>query len=122
MDPEARVAFEDALRAGDRAHLLTVGSPERFAVRVTLGRLDREGRWHGWQPDVFACMHGCRYGFGELAGRAREDLNRRVAARLPRRLALAATIRVGVHATTGEYSDTEVPAIPFTRVLERWPV
>jgi hypothetical protein len=40
--------------------------------------------------------------------------------KLPRPLAYWATIRVGVHATTGEYSQTVVPEMPYTDALKRW--
>jgi hypothetical protein len=56
-----RSAFEAALKAGDDAHLLTIGSPTRgLALRVTMGSLSRRGRWHGWWPDVFLIWRGRR--------------------------------------------------------------
>jgi hypothetical protein len=56
-------SFHAALKAGDDAHLLTVGSPTRgLAFRVTLGRLSRAGRWHGWQPCAFFIWRGRRIG------------------------------------------------------------
>lgn len=55
----------------------------------------------------------------------RERLSERtwtwLAWRLPRRLVLWAAIRLGAHATTGEYSDTVVPEMAFTEALKRWP-
>ena len=41
-------------------HLLTIGDPESYAVRVTLGRLGRHGKWHGWQPCAFLIWRGRR--------------------------------------------------------------
>ena len=40
--------------------------------------------------------------------------------KLPKRLVYWATIRCGAYATTGEHSDTDVPAMPFMSVLKRW--
>jgi hypothetical protein len=54
-------AFAAAIDAGERAHLLTVGSPARgLCLRITLGRLDRSGRFHDRQPDVFLIWKGKR--------------------------------------------------------------
>jgi hypothetical protein len=39
---------------------------------------------------------------------------------LPRKLAYWAAIRVGAHATQGEYSNQEVPALTFIDALKRW--
>lgn len=39
---------------------------------------------------------------------------------LPKSIAYWATIRVGVHATTGEYSNQIVPELPFVDALKRW--
>ena len=41
--------------------------------------------------------------------------------RLPRRLAYWAAIRVGAHATQGQYSDQVVPELGFMDALKRWP-
>lgn len=39
---------------------------------------------------------------------------------LPKRLTMWAAVRVGTHATTGEYSTTVVPDLTFTDALKRW--
>lgn len=53
-------AYTAALKAGDDAHLLTVGSPTRgLALRITVGTLVRS-RWVGWLPDVFLIWSGRR--------------------------------------------------------------
>ena len=39
---------------------------------------------------------------------------------LPRRLAYWCAVRVGAHATTGEYGAEETPSLLFTDALERW--
>lgn len=39
---------------------------------------------------------------------------------MPRPLAYWATIRVGAHATTGQYSNQIVPELPFVDALKRW--
>lgn len=122
MDAETREAFDEAIRAGERAHILTIGSPERTALRVTLGHCDRHGRWHPLLPDVFIIWRGCRRSLAELRERARESAWSTAANLLPKKLAYWATIRVGVHATTGAYSDTVVPEMPFTDALTRWEV
>jgi hypothetical protein len=58
---ESARAFDAAMLAGDRAHLLTVGSPVRgLCLRVTLGTLSRRARWHPWWPDVFLIWKGKR--------------------------------------------------------------
>lgn len=61
MSESESESFQAALKAGDDAHLLTVGSPTRgLAFRMVMGRLSRRGRWHGWQPDVFFIWRGKR--------------------------------------------------------------
>lgn len=45
---------------------------------------------------------------------------RRIANILPRRVAYWAAIRVGCHATTGKWSDQEVPSLAFMDALKRW--
>lgn len=40
--------------------------------------------------------------------------------RLPRKLVYFCYIRVGVHATTGAYSNTVVPEISMMDALQRW--
>lgn len=40
--------------------------------------------------------------------------------RLPRRLVMWCYIRVGVHATTGQYGNTVVPDLTMVEALERW--
>lgn len=43
-----------------------------------------------------------------------------IAWHLPRRIAYWCTIRVGVNATTGQYSSQVVPELYFTDALKRW--
>lgn len=45
----------------------------------------------------------------------------KVAWLLPRRVVMWAYIRVGSHATTGEYSNTVVPELSMMEALKRWP-
>jgi hypothetical protein len=40
---------------------------------------------------------------------------------LPKRLVMWCAVRVGAHATTGQYSETVVPQITFMDALGRWP-
>lgn len=117
---EDRGAFEAALLAGELAHLLTIGSPERLAVRVTLGNLDRRGRFHEWRPDAFVIWRGCRCSVREMRSRMIEDAWVWLAHKLPRPLAYWATIRVGVHAASGRHSSQEVPALTLAQILQRW--
>lgn len=42
--------------------------------------------------------------------------------RLPREVVYRAAIRLGAHATTGQYSDTVVPELTFIDAIRRWPV
>lgn len=44
-----------------------------------------------------------------------------IAFRLPKRLAMWVYVRVLVHATTGQYSNTVVPEITAADALKRWP-
>ena len=53
-------------------------------------------------------------------GRMRERLVIWIAWHLPRRLAYWATIRVGVHATTGRWSSQVVPDLYYADALKRW--
>lgn len=54
-------SFCKALEAGERAHLLTIGSPARgLCLRITMGSLSRHGKWRGWVPDVFLIWRGKR--------------------------------------------------------------
>lgn len=39
---------------------------------------------------------------------------------VPRQLAYWCTIRLGAHATQGEYSNQEVPALTLADALKRW--
>lgn len=39
---------------------------------------------------------------------------------VPRRLAYWCAIRIGAHATTGEYGHTIVPELTFMDALKRW--
>lgn len=42
--------------------------------------------------------------------------------RLPREVVYRAAIRLGAHATTGEYASTVVPDLTFMDAIKRWPV
>lgn len=50
-----------------------------------------------------------------------DSIARWLAWRLPRRVVMWATVRVGAHATTGQYGKTVVPELTFTDALSRWP-
>lgn len=52
--------------------------------------------------------------------KAPDRLAAAIANRLPRRVVYWATIRVGVHATTGPWSDCEVPGVTLPEILTRW--
>ncbi len=39
---------------------------------------------------------------------------------VPRKLAYFCTIRLGAHATTGQYSNTVVPEVTYMDVLKAW--
>lgn len=43
-----------------------------------------------------------------------------IAWRLPRTLVMWCAMRVGAHATQGQYSDQEVPALTFMDAMKRW--
>ena len=43
-----------------------------------------------------------------------------IAYRLPKRVVYFCAIRLGVHATTGKFSNTIVPEVTFMTALERW--
>lgn len=58
---------------------------------------------------------------GRMAGREwRERVLVAVAWRLPRSLVYWCVIRAFAHATTGPWSDQEVPAVRGMDILERW--
>lgn len=40
--------------------------------------------------------------------------------KMPRRLVYWCSIRLGAHATTGEFGNTVVPELTFVDALERW--
>jgi len=40
---------------------------------------------------------------------------------LPNKIVYLCAIKVGAHATTGAYSDQEVPKLTFMEALKRWP-
>lgn len=50
----------------------------------------------------------------------REDVQMFIARLLPRWLVYWAAIRLGVNATTGEWSHQNVPELYFTDALQRW--
>lgn len=43
-----------------------------------------------------------------------------IAAILPERVVYFVAIRLGAYATTGKYSDTVVPELPFMEAIKRW--
>lgn len=51
-------AVKDALRAP--RFMVTFGNEYRRALRITWGRLDSRGKWHGWQPCIFWIVDGRR--------------------------------------------------------------
>lgn len=51
--------------------------------------------------------------------RIKEKIVTWIAWHLPKSIVYWSTIRAGVYATTGEYSDTIVPEISYTEVLQR---
>lgn len=52
--------------------------------------------------------------------RRREAFVRWVVWRLPRTVVMWCYIRVGAHATTGQYGDTVVPELGMMDALQRW--
>lgn len=70
MNEEDNIAIDAAehnaslmrvIRAGERAHLLTVGSPARgLCLRITMGRIGRKGKYHPRQPCIFFIIGGRR--------------------------------------------------------------
>lgn len=52
--------------------------------------------------------------------RFKEKLAMKLAWLMPKRLAYWCAIRVGAHATTGQYGNTVVPELPFMDALKRW--
>jgi hypothetical protein len=42
--------------------IAALGQQHTKALRITMGRLSRRGRWHGWQPCVFWIVDGKRVG------------------------------------------------------------
>jgi hypothetical protein len=66
------------------------------------------GYWMHW--------HNVRY----EAGRQGDRLLMKIAWTLPRRLVMWCYVRVGAHATTGEYSKTVVPELSMLDALGRW--
>lgn len=51
----------------------------------------------------------------------RERFERGVAWALPKQIAMWAYVRVGAHATTGEYASTNVVDLSMMDALKRWP-
>jgi len=49
-----------------------------------------------------------------------EDLSMKIAWLLPRSIVYWAAIRLGCHATQGQYSDQVVPDLSFVEALKRW--
>lgn len=59
----AWMAKDEAARAGELAHILTIGSPARgLCFRLALGRCDRRGRFHPRRPRAFFIWRGRRVG------------------------------------------------------------
>jgi hypothetical protein len=50
----------------------------------------------------------------------RDKLLMAIVWRLPRRIVMWAAIRVGSHATTGQFSDQVVPELLFIDAIKRW--
>lgn len=50
-----------------------------------------------------------------------EKLAMKIAWLLPKRVVMWAYVRVGAHATTGEYGNTVVPELSMMDALKRWP-
>lgn len=61
------------------------------------------------------------YELAERSRRANDAFWMWVAWHLPRRLVMWCYVRVGAHATTGQYSATVVPDLPMMEALKRWP-
>ena len=53
--------------------------------------------------------------------RTREAIPRKIAWLLPRQVAMWAYVRVGAHATTGQYANTNVCDLSMMEALSRWP-
>ena len=51
-----------------------------------------------------------------------ENIYRWLANKLPAELIYFCGIRLWVNATTGEWSDTEVPGVTMDQILDRWQV
>lgn len=49
-----------------------------------------------------------------------EGVSKKTAWLLPKRVVMWAYIRVGAHATTGQYGNTIVPELGMMDALERW--
>jgi hypothetical protein len=49
-----------------------------------------------------------------------EKITIALAWRMPRKLVYWCAIRLGAHATQGQYSNQEVPALTFMDALKRW--
>lgn len=41
--------------------MLTIGNPNKRALRITRGRLGKRGKWHAWQPCIFWIVKGRRW-------------------------------------------------------------
>lgn len=50
----------------------------------------------------------------------RDRLNPWIAKQMPRWLVYWCAVRLGVHATTGQWSSQVVPDLQFTDALQRW--
>jgi hypothetical protein len=62
---ESRQEFEAAIRdhvneESDRYHILTIGSPTTYALRITMGKLLRTGKYRPYLPCVFLIWKGKR--------------------------------------------------------------
>lgn len=55
-----------------------------------------------------------------LISRKREAFIRWIAWKLPKKLVMWSYIRVGAHATTGQYENTVVPELGMMEALDRW--
>ena len=61
-----------------------------------------------------------KHNLKQFPSKLREKLEWWVAFHFPKRVAYLASIRIGAHATTGEYSSTCVNELTFVDAIERW--
>lgn len=54
--------------------------------------------------------------------RLKERVPSWIAAKLPRSVVMRCYLRVGAHATTGQFSNTNVVELPMMEALRRWDI